>query len=525
VVVGTTPAVQYAYSELAGGANHSRLVSMTYPNGRVLNYNYAAGLDSSISRLTSLSDGTGTLESYSYLGLDTVVKRSHPQPGVDLSYVKQSGEANGDAGDQYTGLDRFGRVVDQRWLHTADGSATDRFQYGYDRDGNVLYKSNLVNAVFSELYHANGSGNGYDLLNQLTAFARGALSDTNGDGVPDTVASPGHSQSWSLDALGNFSGVTTDGTTQTRTHNQQNEITSISGQGAVTYDSNGNLTADGSGKTFVYDAWNRLVQVKSGSTTLASYQYDGLGRRVVENRGGVATDLYYSSSWQVLEERQGGAAKAQYVWSPVGVDTLVERDRDATDSGTLSERLYAQQDGNGDVTALVNTAGQVVERYDYDPYGQATVLSPAWATLGGSTYGWVYLHQGGRYDSTTGLYNFRHRDYSPTLGRWVQQDPLGFGAGDTNLYRAEGNNPMNQIDPSGLAKDRPGWGEALCLDRGHQLVDGRTHDAGQLQLGNPESDHGSDLGGGFRDLQRVKHDYSFPDLKRLAKTDPDGHGP
>jgi hypothetical protein len=48
----TTPEVQYAYSEMAGGANHSRLISMTYPNGRVINYNYAPGVDDAISRLT-----------------------------------------------------------------------------------------------------------------------------------------------------------------------------------------------------------------------------------------------------------------------------------------------------------------------------------------------------------------------------------------------------------------------------------------------------------------------------------------
>ena len=136
---------------------------------------------------------------------------------------------------------------------------------------NPLYRDNLVSPAFGELYHASGAGNGYDGLNQLTGFSRGVLSDTNADGVPDTVASPGHSQSWSLDALGNFSGVTTDGTTQTRTHNQQNEITSISGSGAVSYDADGNLTADGSGKAFAYDAWNRLVRVTSGGSTIAAY--------------------------------------------------------------------------------------------------------------------------------------------------------------------------------------------------------------------------------------------------------------
>jgi hypothetical protein len=62
--------------------NHSRMVSMTYPNGRVLDYNYA-GLDDTISRLTSLSEGADpvvTLESYTYVGLGTVVKRAHPNP-------------------------------------------------------------------------------------------------------------------------------------------------------------------------------------------------------------------------------------------------------------------------------------------------------------------------------------------------------------------------------------------------------------------------------------------------------------
>jgi hypothetical protein len=51
----------------------------------------------------------------------------------------------------------------------------------------VLYKNNLVNSAMSELYHANGASNGYDQLGQLTAFARGTLSDTNSDGVPDRV--------------------------------------------------------------------------------------------------------------------------------------------------------------------------------------------------------------------------------------------------------------------------------------------------------------------------------------------------
>jgi RHS repeat-associated protein len=133
----------------------------------------------------------------------------------------------------------------------------------------------------------------------------------------------------------------------------------------------------------------------------------------------------------------------------VYVDALVLRDRDATGGGTLSERLWVQQDANWNVTALVNGSGSVVERYVYDPYGNVTVMSPSWAALSGSAYAWIYGHQGGRLDATTGLYGFRNRDLSPVLARWIEVDPLRFKAGDVDLYRDVGNNPIEYTDPSG----------------------------------------------------------------------------
>jgi RHS repeat-associated protein len=456
VNTSSTPKVQYAYSQMAGGANHSRLVSLTYPNGRVLNYNYTTGLSDTVSRVNSISDSSATLEAYSYMGLNTVVDWSHPQIGIDLTYIKRTGEPTGDAGDQYTGLDRFGRVVDQRWIVTATGVATDRFQYGYDRDGNRLYRSNLVNHAFDELYHANGPANGNDGLGQIQAFAQGTLSDTNSDGIPDTVANPSQTQSWSYDALGNWTSVTTNGTAQTRNANQQNQYTALSGQTTPGYDHDGNTTTDQNGNTLVYDAWNRLVQVKSGGTQLEAYTYDALGRRVTLNPG-TLTSLYYSSAWQVLEEQAGGVTQAQYVWSPVYVDALVERDRG-------SERLYVQQDANWNVTAIVNGAGAVVERYTYDPFGAVTVYDSGYTVRpGGSIYSWVYLYQGRCLDNASGNYDFRERDVNSTLGRPIQPDPLGL-VPDTNYYRWEGNDPPRYYDPLGLElphgntyPGEPGW--------------------------------------------------------------------
>jgi YD repeat-containing protein len=365
-------------NEMASSANHSRLTKITYPNGKELNFNYGSGLNDNMSRLSSLSDSTGTLESYDYLGLGVVVKRGHTQPGVDLTYIKQSGESNGDAGDQYIGLDRFGRIADQRWR--ASSSDKDRFQYGHDRNGNRLYRDNTLNNSFDELYHSNGASNGHDGLNQLTAFLRGALSDTNSDNIPDTISTNSRTQVWDFDALGNFDSQTTDGTGQSRSHNKQNEITSIGSLTTPTYDANGNMTGDENGKTLVYDAWNRLVAYKNGGTTLISYKYDAANRRVSQTASSVTTDFYFSDQWQVLEERISGNAKIQYIWSPVYVDAMILRDRDATGDSALEERLWAMHDANFNVTGLLDNSGNVVERFAYDPYGTPSYFDANWGT-------------------------------------------------------------------------------------------------------------------------------------------------
>lgn len=167
-----------------------------------------------------------------------------------------------------------------------------------------------------------------------------------------------------------------------------------------------------------------------------------MNRRIVENPG-TLRDLFYDSSWQLLEEDVSGSMTDQYVWSSVYIDALIERD-------TPTLRMYVQQNANFDVTSLVDTTGNVQERYISDPYGSFTILTPSWTSRGSSSYGWVVFHQGGRYDFATGLYAFRNRDYSPALGRWIENDPLGFKAGDNNYYRYLGNNPQNHTDPIGL---------------------------------------------------------------------------
>ncbi|MBX9583464.1 MAG: RHS repeat-associated core domain-containing protein, partial [Gemmataceae bacterium] len=143
---------------------------------------------------------------------------------------------------------------------------------------------------------------------------------------------------------------------------------------------------------------------------------------------------------------------ARYVWSPAYVDALVLRDRDTDSNGTLDERLWAQQDANWDLTALVNGSGVAVERYAYDPFGARTVYDGSYTVrTGGTAYANPIGFQGLRQDGPSGLLEADRRWYSPTLGRWTALDPIVYLAGDGNLYRFVGNEPTGATDPSGLA--------------------------------------------------------------------------
>ena len=355
-----------------------------------------------------------------------------------MTYLKLSTKSTGDAGDQYTGLDRFGRVVDQRWINGSN-TDVDRYQYGYDRDGNRLYKDNKVISSLSEVYT-------YDSLNQLASYKLGTLNGTK----TDVTGSPSNSQSWDYDAVGNWDSITTNSTTQTRTANKQNEITAVSGATTPVYDSNGNLTTDENNYRFVYDPWNKVVQVKNTSNVvIVTYGRDALHRHVMDTVGSTVTDRFFSSDWQVLETKVGSNTVTRNVWSPVYVDGLVLRDRDTDANGTFDERLYSLQDANWNTTGLVNAGGTVQERYTYTPFGQVTFRDGSGSTLSGSAKDWVFLHQGGE-RIAAGDYEFRNRVYGPSLGRWVSNDPLGFNAGDQNWYRAVGNNPGNSLDALGL---------------------------------------------------------------------------
>ncbi|HZL24932.1 MAG TPA: RHS repeat-associated core domain-containing protein, partial [Acidobacteriaceae bacterium] len=416
--------------------------------------------------------------------------------------------------DRYTGLDRFGRNIDQNYINTSTGVSTDRFQYGYDPNSNVLYKSNLVSSANSELYHLNGSSNGYDNLNRLPAFSRGTLNSTH-----DTITAASRSQTWALDALGNWtSNSDSVSGTQTRSANAQDQLSAISGKivdnsttTAVlpTYDNNGNTTKDERGFTYTYDAWNRILTVKNASGVLiATYTYDALGNRISITENGVLTDLYYNGK-QVIEERQSGTVVNQYVWSLGYVNNLLLRD-DNSVTGSLGKsgsglgvRVFAQHDAVYNTTALTDgtpgslTLGAVVARFQYDSYGAVSLLTPGWASTTTDTYHFAYYFQGGRYDSVTGLLHFQARDLSPTLGTWVEKDPTeGAYLDGMDLYQSEDSNPSSTTDATGLQTD---WHHMLPQAVLKDLIGQGAIDAAEFGRYMDSKDHSALHSAGWND--------------------------
>jgi len=289
-----------------------------------------------------------------------------------------------------------------------------------------------------------------------------------------------------------------------------------------------------------YDAWNRLVEVKDGSNVVLKCEYDGLGRRTktfvntsdpLDQTYDAFLHFFYNSGWQILETRKSTSENTgpetlqpeyQYVWSERYIDAPVLRDEN-TDQDDLcdDQRLYYTTDANMNVTALLDTAGDAVERYVYNPYGEVEVLDADFSADGDgeSDYGNAILYCGYYHDSETGLYHVRHRMYHATLGRWIQRDPAGYGDG-LCLYAYVAGNPSRLLDPLGLHHID---GNDIVVERGDTMWDIARQETGEganyRHLGPPPSG----------DYDKVYPGDRIPITAQFRRTTPsecalDGHG-
>lgn len=334
-----------------------------------------------------------------------------------------------------------------------------------------LEVSSLINTTLDLSFSRNDNG-GLDGVTDYASTGRDA-----GYGYTDSsrlqyAVGPWGNNSFSYDAAGNRVEVRTDtggGATyefavMSPTSNQVTEVrdTSWNLLRDLTYRDGGDLEAQsysgGSDFDYSYNARKRLSQVTENATVTATYAYDYDGRRVARSLPGSGTSLHYiiDDEGRLLAEHDGstGAMLREYIWIDDMPVALV-----ADNGGTLE--LYFIHVGQiGEPLAVTDFYQNTVWAAAIDPWGQATMLTSPLGDLDLRLPGqWLQLE--------TGLHQNWMRDYDPSLGRYVEVDPLGFAAGQ-NLYAYVNGNPLNAVDPRGevgaLVGALPFMGGAAAVD-------------------------------------------------------------
>ncbi|MGH1542728.1 MAG: RHS repeat-associated core domain-containing protein [Arenicella sp.] len=325
---------------------------------------------------------------------------------------------------EYDGLARLKQILVK---NNADNTLMD-YQYGFDNVGNITYR-NTQQGNFTY---------GYDNAYRITSANQ-----------PNSFGN----QTYSYDKNGNRKTQDKAGADISYAHNENHELNQII-EGTITsllvYDDNGAIMqqqSDSQTQSYTYNSYARIAEIQQGAsslTTLASYRYDAMSRRVVKNVDGNSTYFLYTESGLCGEYDSNGNLIRGYVYQPEGyflTYPLAMKMSNVNSNSTDYVYSYYQNDYIGTPQLLIQISGEVVWQGDYDVFGQITETNTIVKNP---------LRFPGQYqDSETGLYYNWNRYYTPELGRYITNDPIGLDGG-LGVFVYSKNNPNLEFDPKGL---------------------------------------------------------------------------
>ncbi|MDH5557842.1 MAG: hypothetical protein OEZ03_10855, partial [Alphaproteobacteria bacterium] len=179
---------------------------------------------------------------------------------------------------------------------------------------------------------------------------------------------------------------------------------------------------------------NRLVRIDNADGTYSAYRYDAQGRRIEKDVNGALTRYVYDGDAILLEYDGANVLQARYAHGEE-----IDQPLAMTRGG---QSYFYGVDHLGSVRLVTDAAGAVANRYDYDAFGN-------WEATSYETVANPFGFTARERDAESGLMFYRARYYDPEIGRFISEDPIGFEAGDLNLYRYVYNNTVILTDPTG----------------------------------------------------------------------------
>ncbi len=372
--------------------------------------------------------------------------------------VTQTGQSGGNTvadkrvDFQYNALSQFASI--ERFADTGATQSVVASSFSYDHAGRLTDLTYQQGMTVLADYDWD-----FDVLGRVTDFwslADGSVTYS----YDDTDQLTGADYDYQTDEL--YAYDKTGNRTNTGYSTGSNNQLLSDGTFNFTYDDEGNRTsrtkiATGEVTEYSWDHRNRLVQVvekdaQGQVTQTVDYTYDVFDRRIAKSVtpavGPAHVEQFIYDGPHIALRFENGNLASRYLHGPAIDQILADEQMDLT-TGTTDTVLWPLTDNLGTVRDLAEFDAptgttSVVNHIHYDAFGNITSESNA-------TIDHLFAYTGRDGDSDVDLQYNRARWYDPVQGRWLSQDPIGFSAGDANLYRYVENGVTGAVDPSGLA--------------------------------------------------------------------------